>query len=192
MLQSPLDRIDWPVTTERLVLRRETPEDLAAIWAYRGRPEVSHWLGTRPPTFEAFRERYLDPSRAASKLVVLHDGALIGDLMIRIGDAWAQAEAADRAAGVEAELGWVFDPAFHGRGLATEAVRAAIGLCFGPLGLRRVTADCFAENEASWRLMERLGMRREAHEVRSSLHTTEGWLDGLRYALLAEEWPVSR
>ena len=56
------------------------------------------------------------------------------------------------------------------------------------LGLRRVTAGCFAGNEPSWRLMERVGMRREAHAVRDSLHRSRGWLDGLTYALLAEEW----
>ncbi len=61
-------------------------------------------------------------------------------------------------------------------------------ICFEGLGLRRVTADCFAENEASWRLMERVGMRREAHNVRDSLQRSGQWLDGYGYALLAEEW----
>jgi RimJ/RimL family protein N-acetyltransferase len=82
----------------------------------------------------------------------------------------------------------VFDPAFGGRGYATEAVRALVSLCFGPLGLRRVHANCFYANEPSWRLMERIGMRRELHSVKESLHRTKGWLDGLSYALLAEEW----
>jgi len=67
-------------------------------------------------------------------------------------------------------------------------VRALIGLCFGPLRLRRLHADCFLDNEPSWRLMERIGMRRELHSVKESLHRTKGWLDGLSYALLAEEW----
>ncbi len=56
------------------------------------------------------------------------------------------------------------------------------------LGLRRVTAGCFAANEASWRLMERVGMRREIHTVRESLHRSGEWLDGMGYALLADEW----
>ena len=51
-----------------------------------------------------------------------------------------------------------------------------------------MTANCFAANEPSWRLMERLGMRREAHAVRDSLHRSGEWMDGLTYALLAEEW----
>jgi RimJ/RimL family protein N-acetyltransferase len=40
--------------------------------------------------------------------------------------------------------------------------------------------------------MERLGMRRELHSVKESLHRTKGWLDGLSYALLAEEWNSAR
>jgi len=68
-------------------------------------------------------------------------------------------------------------------------VRALVEVCFGPLGLRRVYAQCFADNEPSWRLMERIGMRREQHTVKDSLHRTRGWLDGLAYALLATEWP---
>ncbi len=89
---------------------------------------------------------------------------------------------------MEAELGWVLDPAYAGRGYATEAVQGLLRLCFEELGLRRVTAGCFADNVASWRLMERVGMRRELHTVRESLHRTKGWLDGFGYALLADEW----
>lgn len=51
-----------------------------------------------------------------------------------------------------------------------------------------MTAACFAANEASWRLMERVGMRRETHAVRESLHRSGQWLDGLGYANLAEEY----
>ena len=52
----------------------------------------------------------------------------------------------------------------------------------------RTTAECFADNVASWRLMEKLGMRREAHTVKDSLHRDKGWLDGFTYALLEDEW----
>jgi RimJ/RimL family protein N-acetyltransferase len=51
-----------------------------------------------------------------------------------------------------------------------------------------VTANSFADNLASWRLMERLGMRREVYTVRESLHRSGEWLDGVGYALLADEW----
>ena len=119
-------------------------------------------------------------------------GPVIGDLMLAVGDGWAQAEVAAAARASEAELGWVLDPAYAGRGLATEAVRALLETCFTTLGLRRVTAQCFADNTASWRLMERLGMRRETHAVRESLHRELGWLDSFGYAVLAEEWCAAR
>jgi RimJ/RimL family protein N-acetyltransferase len=108
--------------------------------------------------------------------------------MLQIEDAWAQAEVADQARGVHADLGWVLHPDHAGHGYATEAVRELLRLCFAELGLRRVTANCFADNTASMRLMERIGMRRELHAVRESLHRSGEWLDTMGYALLAEEW----
>lgn len=186
-MADPLDELTWPVRTERLALRRAAPDDLESVWAFRRLPEVHEWLGAAP-AHDAYRERFLRPERLAGALVVERDGQVIGTVSVRIQDGWSQDDVADQARGVQAELGWVFDPAFGGKGYATEAVRAAVGLCFGPLGLRRVTARCFADNEASWRLMERVGMRREQHAVKESLHRTKGWLDGYEYALLAEEW----
>ena len=94
---------------------------------------------------------------------------------------------AERAGGVQAELAWVLDPAATGRGFATEAVREVLRVCFEELGLRRVTATCFADNEPSWRMMERLGMRREAH-FRECETLGGEWADLLVYALLEEEY----
>ena len=114
------------------------------------------------------------------------------DLMIAVEDAWAQTEVRPQAAGVQAEIGWCLDPAYQGRGLATEGVAALLEICFDGLGLRRVLANCFADNTASWRLMERLGMRREMYTVRDSLHRSGVWMDGMAYALLADEWRSRR
>lgn len=193
-MSHPLDTIDWPVRTQRLLLRRATSDDLDATWHFRKLPEVHDWLSAATETYDAYRERYLREKRLSDLLVVELDTGgqvrVIGDLMLKVQDGWAQEEVADQAKAVEGELGWVLDPAFGGKGYATEAVRALIGLCFGPLRLRRVVAGCFLDNEPSWRLMERLGMRREQHTVRESLHRTKGWLDGLSYALLADEWPT--
>ena len=63
-----------------------------------------------------------------------------------------------------------------------------IRICFEELGLRRLTAECFADNEPSWRLMERVGMRRESYAVKDALHRELGWADSTTYALLATEW----
>ncbi len=183
-----LDAIDWPVRTERLTIRRTRQDDLDRTWVFRQLPEVSRWTSQATLTYAGHQAHFRRSDWLAGELVVELAGRVIGDLMIKIEDAWAQDEAAERAKGVQAELGWSLDPAFHGRGYATEAVRATVGLCFGPLGLRRVIANCFAANEPSWRLMERIGMRREAHNVRDSLHAIDGWVDGYTYALLADEW----
>jgi RimJ/RimL family protein N-acetyltransferase len=180
-------RVEWPVRTERLTLRPATANDAETTWQWRRLPEVNHWI-TAAPDHDEYVRLHDEPARLARTLIVERDGRPIGDLMIRVEDAWSQAEVADRARGVQAELGWTFDPAAQGQGYATEAVRAAIAVCFGQLGLRRVVANCFAGNEASWRLMERLGMRREAYTVAESLHRNGEWQDSISYALLADEW----
>jgi RimJ/RimL family protein N-acetyltransferase len=184
-----LDDVTWPVRTERLVIRPATMDDLEPTWRFRRLEVVGRWITGYPRTLEEYRSRFEEPSRLATTLVVEHLGDVVGDLMLRIEDAWSQAEVADDARGVQAELGWTLDPAYGGQGLATEAVRALVALCFEQLGLRRVVAQCFADNTESWRLMERLGMRREAHLVQESLHRDGRWLDCFGYALLAREWP---
>ena len=179
----------WPVRTQRLTLRPATFADLPAMGAYRRIPEVSAWLPTAPRTVEDHVTHIsAKPERLEKTLVVELDGVVIGDLFLSVEDAWGQVEVAENARNTQAEIGWCLDPAHQGRGYAQEAVAALIRVCFEDLGLRRVVANSFADNTASWRLMERLGMRRETYNVRESLHRTGEWLDGVGYALLAEEW----
>jgi RimJ/RimL family protein N-acetyltransferase len=187
-MPSRLDEISWPVRTERLSLRPGVPADVAATWQIRRLDAVSRWITSAPGSLEEYRRHFADPERLAKTLVIELHGEVIGDLMLAVEDAWSQSEVAAQARGVQAELGWCLAPRLGGSGYATEAVEALVGLCFASLGLRRVTASCFADNTASWRLMERVGMRRESHTVRESLHRSEGWLDGFGYALLADEW----
>jgi RimJ/RimL family protein N-acetyltransferase len=186
-----LDDVSWPVPTERLILRRSTPDDVEATWRYRGDPDVADWLTRLPPSREAYAEWYASSEMLDTRIVVERDGVLIGELHLEVKDGWAQVEVSDRAEGTEADIGWVLAPEYHGQGYGTEAVSALLEICFGQLGLRRVIAGCFTDNEPSWRLMERLGMRRESHTVRDGLHRTRGWLDGFQYGLLADEWALS-
>jgi RimJ/RimL family protein N-acetyltransferase len=187
-MASRLDNVTWPVRTERLTLRKAAGSDLDATWRFRQLAGVSDWLTSAPADREEYRAKFENPERLAKTLVIEREGLVIGDLMLGIEDAWSQAEVAPQAEGVQAELGWCLDPMQSGHGYATEAVEALIRLCFERLGLRRVTANCFADNTASWKLMERVGMRREIHTIRESLHRSGAWLDGLGYALLADEW----
>lgn len=153
--------------------------------SYRALPPVAAWIGNPPEDFHA---RFSDPERLDLLLMVERHGVVVGEVMIRTVDAWAPATLQAQARSVQAELGWALRPEETGNGYATEAVEAALRICFDDLGLRRVTASCFAGNAASWRLMERVGMRREAHTVSSALHPSGEWMDGYSYALLAEEW----
>jgi RimJ/RimL family protein N-acetyltransferase len=183
--------LDWPVPTRRLVLRPAVDEDEEAIWAYRKLATTSKWLNTEHRDRAAFGEAFGDPADRADTLVIERDGAVIGNLLVRIEDAWSQIEVREQAAGTQAEIGWVLHPDHVGHGYATEAVGEVLRVCFNQLGLRRVVAGCFAGNVASWRLMERVGMRREQHSVRDALHRSGEWMDGYGYALLAEEWRAS-
>jgi RimJ/RimL family protein N-acetyltransferase len=192
-LQAPAPpSLAHPLRTARLTLRAARADDLEATWRFRRIASVSEWLTARPADLDGYREQFLDPARLAATAIVTlghsADAPVIGDLMLRREDAWAQREVSDQARDTQAELGWVLDPTYTGHGYATEAVRELLRHCFQDLGLRRVTANCFLANDASWRLMERVGMRRELHTVRESLHRSGRWLDGVGYALLAEEW----
>jgi RimJ/RimL family protein N-acetyltransferase len=188
-MASRIDDVEWPLRTARLTIRPAIATDLEATWRFRQLESMTEWLTSAPKDFSEYRDKFQNPERLAKTLVIELDGEVIGDLMLGIMDGWAQAEVADGAEGVQAELGWCLDPDYSGHGYATEAVTALVDLCFGTLELRRLIANCFADNVASWRLMERIGMRRELYAVRDSLHRSGEWLDGLGYAMLAEEWP---
>jgi RimJ/RimL family protein N-acetyltransferase len=179
-------RLTWPRTTERLTLRPATAADADAMFAYRSLEPVARWMTKLPTDVESwgadFAERY------PYALMIELDGKPIGDLFLKTEDAWSQTEIRDQATASQAEIGWCLAPAHEKHGYATEAVRELLAVAFDGLGLRRVVANCFADNDPSWRLMERIGLRREAHNVRDSLHRNGEWLDGLTYALLADEW----
>ena len=179
----------WPRRTERLELRPPTDADLDAVLAWRNHPEVTRWLLRTEVDPEAYREivalrapttRSTTPSwRSPTARSSARSRSRCGDGMGQGPDSPAR--------GSEGLLGYLLDPAHHGRGYATEMVRAALDLAFGDLGLRRVTAGCFADNVASWRVMEKVGMRREQHGIRDSWHAELGWVDGFTYAVLADE-----
>lgn len=126
----------WPRPTQRLMLRPAELDDAEALWEHRGLPEVGRWLGWHLVDRSDWHATY--PEKYRDYLVVEHEGRVIGDLMLRIGDGWGQREVKAQEAGVQAELGWVFNPGASGRGLATEAVEALLAVCFDELGLRRV------------------------------------------------------
>lgn len=183
--------IAWPIRTERLTLRMATPEDLRAVYAIRSQPEVGQWMPDLPTSYDAWVLAQGQRGGVERMVAVLLEDVLIGHLYLHVEDAWSQVEVRDQAARSQAEIGWAFDPAHQGQGYATEAVQELLRVCFEDLGVRRVVALAFADNTPSLKVMEKVGMRREALMVRESLHRELGWVDGVSYALLADEW-VSR
>ncbi|WP_243061054.1 GNAT family N-acetyltransferase [Nocardioides sp. SR21] len=189
---TPSPVLERVVHTERLTLRPASLSDTEATWGFRQLESVNEWLTGCPPDLDGYRDLFGDPERLATTVVIQlghdPDAPVIGDFMLRREDAWAQLEMTEHAKGTQAELGWVLDPGYAGHGYATEAVRALLSHCFDDLGVRRVVANCFLANHTSWRLMERVGMRRETHAIAESLHRSGAWLDTVGYALLAGEW----
>jgi RimJ/RimL family protein N-acetyltransferase len=108
-------------------------------------------------------------------------GPVIGDLMLRYVS----------AVHGQVEVGYIFHPDAHGQGLATEATRALVDLAFRELGAHRVFGRIDARNTASARVLERVGMRREAHLVENEWVKGE-WTDEVIYAVLAGEWARTR
>lgn len=184
--------LECPLHTERLTLRPATAHDAEATWKYRQLESVNEWLTGCPADLDSYRDLFAEPGRLATTVIVTlgHDPAsrIIGDFMLRREDAWAQLDVAGQARNTQAEIGWVLDPAHTGHGYATEAVRELLRYCFEDLGVRRVTANRFLADDASLALMKRVGMRRELHAIRESLHRSGEWLDTVGYAILEDEW----
>ena len=173
-----------------LALLRPTRDLIAQVLEWRNHPDVTRWLMRTEVDPERFSRAWLesvsDPRQAGVVAVVGGRAVATGTLEVRDGSGQDGHEAAYTAS--EGLLGYLVDPAYAGRGIATVVARAMLDAGFGELGVRRVTAGCFADNVGSWRVMEKLRMRREQHGVADSFHGELGWVDGYTYAILAEEW----
>lgn len=180
-----LEDLEWPQDTARLRLRPARSEDAVAVWPWYRLPEVQQWTTTLSPTLAAHQQWW--DQRLDGSVVGLLEGAIVASGKIERQNAWSQEDMVDRATGQQAEIGWVLDPAVHGRGLGTEFAAALLDLAIDGLRVRRVEAACFAENLASRRVMEKIGMRLEGLFREESLHRSGRWLDGASYALLASE-----
>nr|WP_207720978.1 GNAT family N-acetyltransferase [Clostridium gasigenes] len=91
------------------------------------------------------------------------------------------------------EIGYVFNPAYYGKGYATEACKRVLKYGFEQLGAHRVIGKCNPENTPSSRLLERLLMIREGHFRKPAYFkkTIDGkaiWHDAYQYSILEEDW----
>ena len=184
-------RPTYPIATARLRLRPFRLDDLDALHAIQSRADVTRYLYEHPRSQDEVavvlkaRLAMTTLEREGDKLVLAvelaESGTLIGDVNL----AWRSAEHR------QGEFGFVFHPAFHGRGYGREAAVEMLRLGFEGLGLHRIVGRADGRNAASANLMSKLGMRREAHFVRNEIVKGE-WTDEVVYAMLSEEWAARR
>ncbi|WP_104664398.1 GNAT family N-acetyltransferase [Ensifer adhaerens] len=174
------------ISTDRLVIRPFAPDDFPAFFAYHSLPEVYRYLYQEPLDETAARAKFakaslprLDDDGDVAVFAVerREDGALIGEVLLKL---------ASRAA-EQAETGYIFNPDFAGKGYATEAMKAILDLGFSTLKFHRIFARLDALNKGSVGVVERLGMRREAHLIEND-RFNDAWGDEYVYALLKREW----
>jgi RimJ/RimL family protein N-acetyltransferase len=179
--------LTFPITTDRLRLRPFTVSDLDDAFVYLSDPAVVRYLPW-PVRDLGESRRFLEQRAKKVDLVnegdgvilaieLPTDGHVIGEVMLR----WLSNEHR------QGELGYVLNPRYEGHGYATEAARAALRLGFEHYGLHRIIANLDVLNTASARLVERLGMRREAHFVHNEIFKGD-WGDMYVYAMLETEW----
>ncbi|MGF1648480.1 MAG: GNAT family N-acetyltransferase [Kineosporiaceae bacterium] len=176
-----------PVRTARLELRHFCADDLDPLFAMHSDPDVVRYVPF-PPRDRAGTAEVLGRKSRSTRLAEDDDlfelavalrpgGEVIGDLLLALRSVEHQT----------LEVGYMFSRHHGGHGYATEAVSALLDLAFGDLGARRLVARVDERNGRSCALLERLGLRREAHLVENE------WVKGeltseIDYAILAREW----
>ena len=180
-------RPSYPVATARLLLRPLSTADTDDLVAYRSLEEVCRFVPFDPMNTAVVLEK-LEGGWSRRAIVAEGDALTLGVELAEsrqlIGDVMLLFHSAEHRGG---EIGWVFHPGHSGHGYATEASHAMLHLAYEQLGLHRVIARVDARNDASLRLADRLGMRREA-DLKSNEWFKGAWSDEIDLALLEEEW----
>jgi RimJ/RimL family protein N-acetyltransferase len=179
--------LSFPITTSRLTLRPYERDDLAFLHSMFGRDDVVRFLPWTAMDLDQARakleQRVLQThiEADADPLVLIavesHSGRAVGEFMLRLRSLESR----------QGEIGWSLHPDAQGRGFATEGAREMFRLGFDELGLHRIAAGCDSRNTASLRVMERLGMRREADFVDYEYLKGE-WASEIVCAKLESEW----
>ena len=170
------------------MLRPFTMADLDSLWSYQRLPEVAEhmlWDPRDRMQVEVALRRMVKEDRLASEgdclslaLVNRENGVVAGQVeLVWLSDRHRQGE-----------VGYMLHPRYQGAGLATEALFEVLRLGFEGLRLHRIVGRCSAANTASAALLERVGMRREAH-FRQNAMVKNTWRDELVYAILRADWP---
>lgn len=172
--------------TERLVIRRFTAEDGQDLYDYLSKEEVvlyepNNVFNAEECKIEALR-RSMDSAFWA--VCLRSTGKMIGNLYFQ--------ESEPKTFGTW-EFGYVFNSDYQGSGYATEACKHLLSYGFEHIKMRRVIANCDPNNTRSWKLLERLRLRREGHFKQTGYFKYDSngdpiWHDTLSYGLLRSEW----
>lgn len=179
---------DINILTKRLWLRGISLSDAEAVFKYRSDPKVYKFQGLRPKTVEDIYEFINKTAKAPNipdtwyqlVIVIKETNEVIGDVGIHFCD----------LDNYHVEIGYTLASQYQGNGYATEAVIGVINYLFRDLNKHRITASVDPENTRSIALLERIGMRKEAHFKKSILWNNE-WTDDVIYGILEEEWFVN-
>lgn len=171
-----------PIATDRLVLRPFRGDDAAVLAAYRSDPDVARYQSWTAPYGVGAARTLIDaqslldgPTRGEwIQIAIERDGELVGDVAVGLSDD-----------GLTATIGYTVAPAHQGGGLATEAVGAVVARLFHEFAVHRVQASIDPRNDASARVVERLGFVHEGTALASVQHHGD-WADDARYALTAD------
>ena len=176
----------FPLQTERLLLREYRPEDEAALHAYASDREVTRHTAWGPndiTTTRAALNAWIEaqekwPRESIPLAVELREtGQVIG------GTGFSSVDF-DTLTGV---FGYVLHKDHWHKGYGTEMVLALLGFGFDTLALHRIVAECFPEATSSLNILNKVGLRQEAHHRQAARKWGE-WRDTYTYAILCEEW----
>jgi len=180
-----------PLQSERLVLRPIRVEDLEDAEVYYGDPELHRYLPSEPQRGEALRRTL---AAKAAKNQWNEDCAAFALALERKSDRRVIGEVALFnlcAEHAQGELGFLLSPDCQGRGYMREAVLLVLTAGFSELRLHRIWARTDARNTRSCRLLEEVGMRREAHLLENEW-LKGAWASELHYAMLDRELGAPR
>lgn len=177
-----------PIRTDKLIIRRFTYADIDDVIEFTAHPSVARETMNIPREDRAKMAEYVDAQNGYS----LFEADKCVDLAVELKETGEVISLLSLVSNGErqGEIGWGFGAECRGQGLATEAVRRLITYAFEDCGYHRIFAGTIFTNTRSWALMERIGMRKEAHFVKAHILAESGgeWIDTVRYAILAEEW----
>ena len=179
-----------PLSSPRLTLRRLIAADIEPFLAYRNDPEIARYQTwgsySREQAESLVREHVHQNPGVPGQWYQIAIALKKSDVLV--GDCALLVHSDDSR---QATIGYSLARQHQGYGYATEALGCLLDHLFHHLQIHRVTADTDPRNEPSWRLLERLGMRREGH-LRQSLWFKGAWADEYLYAIRCEEWLAKR